>query len=129
MPRPKGLPKTGGRKPGTPNKNLSAAQAENERLRAALAGVQSDRPLTALELLQRIYRDEQIDLSTRMAAAGKAINYESPALAATRLDAGEGLQRVAQILSAAAQGFDEKINGVIAAKSGAAEDAAGDTQH
>lgn len=96
--------KTGGRTKGTPNRKTAQLEALRE---ARAAG-----HLTALEFLQSVYRDVGIDLSTRLTAAAKAVNFESPALAATRLDASEGLTRVAQMLNAAAQGFDEKLNAI-----------------
>jgi hypothetical protein len=113
--------KTGGRVKGSRNKRTESLLQELEQARA-------QGHLSALQFLQRIYRDEGIDLATRLVAAGKAINYETPALAATRLDASEGLTRVAQMLNAAAQGFDEKIN-AIAANGKPAEDAAGEPVH
>lgn len=114
--------KTGGRKKGTPNRKTAMLEALRE---ARAAG-----SLTALEFLQSVYRDEGIDLGTRLTAAGKAINYESPALAATRLDASEGLTRVAQMLNAAAQGFDDKLNAIaLTTEPEAAEAAAGEPVH
>ena len=96
--------KTGGRAKGVPNRKTAMLQA--------LADARGQGNLTALEFLQSVYRDVELDLSTRLTAAAKAVNYESPALAATRLDASEGLTRVAQMLNAAAQGFDEKLNAI-----------------
>ena len=62
--RPKGLPKSGGRKPGTKNKNIEAKEAA-----IAASG------LTPLEYMLEILRDEGNDKKTRMDAATSAAPY------------------------------------------------------
>lgn len=125
----KGL-KTGGRQKGTKNKNLPLIQQELQNARAALLAKAPERPLMALDLLQQIYRNVTHELALRLQAAAKAIPYESPALATHKHDASESLQKVAQMMAAAAESFDEKIDALhFADASEPPESTAGDAYH
>lgn len=68
--RPKGLPKTGGRAKGTPNKRTLARQSK-----MALSG------LTPLEFMLRVLRNPKATMEERMWAADKAAPYMHPKLA------------------------------------------------
>src|SRR5947207_7376780 len=70
MPRPAEIPKTGGRKEGTPNKATAAREAE---IRAA--GV------TPLEFMLGVMRDDNKAVELRLEAAAKAAPYVHPRLA------------------------------------------------
>jgi hypothetical protein len=70
MPRPKGTPKTGGRKPGSQNK---------AKRQEAIAIAQSG--LTPLDYLVSVMRDEAMPLERRMDAAKSAAPYVHPRLA------------------------------------------------
>ena len=122
--------KTGGRKKGSKNRTTERLDRELARIRAEKAGRVAPEELTALKLLQQVYRDASVALDIRLQAAGKAIGYESPALAATKLDAGDDLKKVAQMMAAAASSFDEKINAVaFATHTRSTEDAADEPLH
>ena len=69
MPRPKGLPKTGGRRKGSINKKTRAI-ADHARQEG----------LTPLEYLCGIVRDEKQPQAVRMQAAEKALPYMHPRL-------------------------------------------------
>jgi hypothetical protein len=125
----KGL-KTGGRKKGSKNKQLSLIQQELLNARAELQAKAPEKPLMALDLLQQVYRNDAHELTLRLQAAAKAIVYETPALATHKHDATDALTKTAQMFQAAAQTLDEKVNAVIiAARSTSTEDAAGDAFH
>ncbi len=71
MPRPKGLPKTGGRFPGTPNKTTAATRERIEREADPVA------------FLSRVMRGEEIDgkiptLEHRIDVAAKLLNKIAP---------------------------------------------------
>jgi hypothetical protein len=77
--RPKGYPKTGGRKPGTPNKRTAerkaAVEAAAERVNELLPNAfQGD----AHAFLITVYKDPSVDMHTRIDAARAAIGYEKP---------------------------------------------------
>jgi hypothetical protein len=88
--RPKGQPKTGGRKRGTPNKRTAererAVAAAARKITAALGddAFQGD----AHALLMAVYKDPQQPSELRLEAARAAIGYEKPKLAAveTKID-------------------------------------------
>lgn len=77
--RPVGLPKTGGRVKGRPN-------------RATLARAQAieDSGLSAVGYLQSVYRDEKAPADARRDAAKAAAPYESPRLATIEHTGKEG---------------------------------------
>ena len=93
MPRPKGLPKTGGRVKGTPNKQESpiaralreAREKALHQARESLAAAQLD----AHSLLRMVYLDSAQPIEVRIDAAKAAIGYELPKLNAidARIDA------------------------------------------
>ena len=68
MPRPKGLPKSGGRKAGTPNKNHRV----RDRHEAMIRG------MTPLEYLLGVMRDESAELHRRDEAAKAAAPFVHP---------------------------------------------------
>jgi hypothetical protein len=70
MPRPAGLAKTGGRKPGTPNRASAAREAE---INAA--------GLTPLDFMLSVMRDTEASTDTRLDAAARAAPYVHPRLA------------------------------------------------
>lgn len=72
--RPVGLPKTGGRKKGTPNKANTAQAARAVALAAS--------GLTPLEYMLHILRNESADKVDRFEAAKAAAPYIHPRLAA-----------------------------------------------
>ena len=93
MSRPKGLPKTGGRVKGTPNKQESPiARALREAREKAM---QEERDSVAAEeldahsLLRMVYLDPAQPIEVRIDAAKAAIGYELPKLNAidARIDA------------------------------------------
>jgi hypothetical protein len=67
--RPPGLPKTGGRKKGTPNKVKGKATLERQAMAAVSAGE------TPLEFLLRVMRDVQQPMDVRIGAAKAAAPY------------------------------------------------------
>src|SRR4030081_3532557 len=69
MPRPAGIPKTGGRKEGTPNKATATREAE---IRAA--------GMTPLEFMLGVMRDDGKTVELRLEAAAKAAPYVHPRL-------------------------------------------------
>jgi hypothetical protein len=69
MGRPSGLPKTGGRKKGVPNKATAAREAEIKQ-----SG------LTPLEFMLKVMRDEDASRKERMRAAADAAPYVHPKL-------------------------------------------------
>ena len=90
MPRPKGLPKTGGRVKGTPNKQeLPLARALREAREKAEREVATDPNCDAHSLLRAVYLDPAQPIEVRIDAAKAAIGYELPKLNAidARIDA------------------------------------------
>lgn len=85
--RPKGLPKTGGRKKGTPNKATAAKAAE-----VAASG------LTPLDYMLEVLRDVEADRSVRLDAAAKAAPYVHPKLASIEHTGEDGGPLIVQIL-------------------------------
>lgn len=73
----------GGKRPGSGRprgrKNKATIAAEASFKNAAL-GLAED--FTSLMLFQAVYRDDQYEIDVRLAAAGKALPYEHPTLAA-----------------------------------------------
>ena len=84
MPRPKGLPKTGGRVKGTPNKQESPiTRALREAREKALQGARDSvaaEQLDAHSLLRMVYLDPARPIEVRIDAAKAAIGYELPKL-------------------------------------------------
>ena len=74
--RPKGTPKTGGRKVGTRNKS------HKERFGLIEAG-----GLTPLEYMLQVLRDKTLETNTRMDAASKAAPYVHARLSTVELGA------------------------------------------
>src|SRR5437762_4067832 len=74
MPRPAGIPKTGGRKEGTPNKATATREAE---IRAA--------GMTPLEFMLGVMRDDEKTVELRLEAAAKAAPYVHPRLSSVAL--------------------------------------------
>ena len=92
MPRPKGLPKTGGRVKGTPNKQESPIaralrEAREKALQEARDSVATEQD--AHSLLRMVYLDTTLPIEVRIDAAKAAIGYELPKLNAidARIDA------------------------------------------
>jgi hypothetical protein len=82
--RPKGFPKTGGRKCGTPNKRTLALEQAAAEAAGKIASALGD---TAFEgdahsLLMAVYKDTSKPLELRIQAAKAAIGFEKPRLAA-----------------------------------------------
>jgi len=93
VPRPKGLPKTGGRVKGTPNKQESPIaralrEAREKALQEARDSVAAEQ-LDAHSLLRMVYLDPAQPIEVRIDAAKAAIGYELPKLNAidARIDA------------------------------------------
>jgi len=83
MPKPKGSPKTGGRRKGTPNKRTEEREAAIEEAAVKISTAIPD----AFEgdshaLLMAVYKDPQQPLDVRIEAAKAAIGYEKPRLQA-----------------------------------------------
>jgi hypothetical protein len=79
MPRPVGLPKTGGRKRGTPNKASAAREA----------AVQAS-GLTPLKYMLRVMRDEKATTELRLDAAARAAPYVHPRLSSVAVENKDG---------------------------------------
>src|SRR5262245_40220663 len=79
MPRPAGLPKTGGRKKGTLNKATAARQA------AIVAS-----GMTPLDFMLSIMRDEGAATELRLEAACKAAPFVHPRLSAVAVENKDG---------------------------------------
>jgi hypothetical protein len=79
MPRPLGLPKTGGRKRGTPNKASAAREAAIN-----VSG------LTPLDYLLQVMRDEQVPTELRLDAATRAAPYVHPRLSSVAVENKDG---------------------------------------
>lgn len=77
--RPKGLPKYGGRKKGTPNKATAKREAE-----IAASG------LTPLEFLISVMKDEGKPTDTRVDAAKAAAPYVHPKLSSVEVSGKNG---------------------------------------
>jgi hypothetical protein len=82
--RPKGHPKTGGRRRGTPNKRTvergKAVAAAAEKIAAALGEGAFDGDAHAF--LMAVYKNDRLPVELRMDTARAAIGYEKPRLAA-----------------------------------------------
>jgi hypothetical protein len=85
--RPKGIPKTGGRKRGTPNKATAEKAAE-----IAASG------LTPLDYLLTVMRDETVPRPERVDAANKAAPYVHPKLASIEHTGEDGGPLIVQIV-------------------------------
>lgn len=85
--RPKGIPKTGGRKKGTPNRATAEKAAE-----IASSG------LTPLDYLLTVMRDESVPRPERVDAANKAAPYVHPKLASIEHTGEDGGPLVVQIV-------------------------------
>lgn len=88
MGRPKGVPKTGGRKKGVPNK-VTLKKAEE----IAKSG------LTPLEFMLKILRDNKQEVSARMEAAKAAAPYVHPRLANVEVAGPDGGPLQVQVVS------------------------------
>jgi hypothetical protein len=82
--RPKGLPKTGGRKRGTPNRRTVQLERAMERVAQTLAEHLGEHcfPGDAHALAIAIYKDTRNDPELRLEAAKAAMPYEKPRLSA-----------------------------------------------
>lgn len=82
MPKPKGLPKTGGRQKGSKNKGnperKAALDALAERVEAVIPKAFAG---DSHAYLMAIYKDPSIETAVRIEAAKAAIAYEKPRLA------------------------------------------------
>ena len=89
MPRPKGLPKTGGRIKGTPNRRTQAMRAA--ALSAPVVGdaVYDTSEMLPLEFLVSVMRNPALELSMRLHAASVAAPFLHPKLG--MIDARVGL--------------------------------------
>lgn len=85
--RPKGLPKTGGRRKGTPNRATADKVAE-----VAASG------LTPLDYMLKVMRDENNDQAIRLDAANKAAPYIHPKLASIEHSGPDGSALVIKVL-------------------------------
>ena len=79
MPRPAGIPKTGGRKEGMPNKATAAREAE---IKASGA--------TPLDFMLGVMRDDSKTVEMRLEAAAKAAPYVHPRLSSVALGNKDG---------------------------------------
>jgi len=79
MPRPAGLPKTGGRKRGTPNKASAAREVE---IRAS--------GLTPLEYMLQVMRDEEAPTELRLDAAVRAAPFVHARLSSVAVENKDG---------------------------------------
>jgi hypothetical protein len=81
--RPKGTPKTGGRKAGTPNKRTVALQSATataaEQINAVLGSDAFEGD--ALAFLMLVYRDPRQPVGLRLEAAKAALPYQRPRIA------------------------------------------------
>jgi hypothetical protein len=87
MSRPKGLPKTGGRRKGVPNKATAEKAAE-----IAASG------LTPLDYMLSVMRDETVPRPERVDAANKAAPYIHPKLASIEHTGEDGGPLVVKII-------------------------------
>jgi hypothetical protein len=79
MPAPKGHPRYGGRKAGTPNRRTQEMlTAAREKACRVLGDDAFDGDAHALLVL--VYRDSSLPIEVRLDAAKAAIGYESPRL-------------------------------------------------
>ncbi len=82
--RPKGHPKTGGRRRGTPNKRTAEREqvvaAAAKKIAVALGEDAFDGDAHAF--LMAVYKNDRLPVELRMDAARAAIGYEKPRLAA-----------------------------------------------
>lgn len=85
--RPKGLPKTGGRKKGTRNKATAEKAAE-----IAASG------LTPLDYMLSVMRDETVPRPERVDAANKAAPYIHPKLASIEHTGEDGGPLIVKII-------------------------------
>ncbi len=77
MPRPKGLPKSGGRTKGTLNKRTAAVQSAMQQASVLLAaGTEGGFEGDAHALLTAVYKNSNLPLDLRLHAAKAAIRYE-----------------------------------------------------
>lgn len=83
MSRPKGLPKTGGRKKGTPNKRAAQFVAKVQECAAAIEGALGPNAFEgdAHAFLMTVYKDTAQPLALRLDAAKAAAPFEKPKLA------------------------------------------------
>ena len=79
MPRPVGLPKTGGRRRGTPNKASAAREAE----------IRASGP-TPLDYMLQVMRDEEAPTELRLDAAARAAPYVHPRLSSVAVENKDG---------------------------------------
>ena len=79
MPRPVGLPKTGGRKRGTPNKASATREAD---IKAS--------GLTPLDYMLQVMRDEEAPTELRLDAAARAAPYVHPRLSSVAVENKDG---------------------------------------
>src|SRR3977135_1262750 len=79
MPRPAGVGKTGGRKPGTPNRASAAREAQ---IRAA--------GLTPLDFMLSVMRNTEASTEIRLDAAARAAPYVHPRLASVSVGNKDG---------------------------------------
>ena len=93
MPRPKGLPKTGGRKPGSLNKRTLTQQQQSKTIvqKAKEAG------LTPLEYMLKVMRDPETLPQRRDDMAKACAPYVHPKLAAVDPETGKPLQEQGQV--------------------------------
>jgi hypothetical protein len=91
MPRPKGLPKTGGRAPGVPNKATVARRSAMKEAEKRLAEVMPEvKDLTAHGLLRAVYSNPEFPIELRLEAARSALKVETPSLSAVSASINHG---------------------------------------
>lgn len=116
--------KTGGRQKGTKNKRTEALE---EAARRAIAGLPDG--FTSLQLFQAVYRDDSMDVDTRMSAAEKALPYEHPRLSAVQHTGKNGGPIETTDLSALTLADVEKLNELAERVAAARNSKPGDNAH
>ncbi len=93
MPRPRGLPKTGGRKRGSLNRRTLAQQQQSKTIVQAA----KEAGLTPLEYMLAVMRDPETPPQRRDDMAKACAPYVHPKLAAVDPDTGKPLQEQGQV--------------------------------
>ncbi len=91
--------KTGGRKPGSPNKRTLAAMAETGKLAGKIEEVLGPQAFSgdAHAFLMTVYKNEAVPLDLRINAARAAIKFEKPALENIEVKGEQTIRYVARV--------------------------------